>query len=95
MILPPTSPIRRMPRREFIGTSAVVRAAPIVDVWPAVPGLSTPPLVVVQIEGERHAVQVTPELFEALADRPPDAHLVVHPIGRMGWVRSSELKPKE
>jgi len=84
-----------MPRRELLATSAVVRAAPIVDVWPAIPGLSTPPLVVVQVEGERHAIPVTPELGEALVERPPDAHLVVHPIGRMAWVRRGELKTVE
>lgn len=95
MILPTNSPIRRMPRRELAGSSAAVRAAPIVDVWPAVPGLSTPPLVVVQVESERHAISVTPELFASLADRPADAHLVVHPIGRMAWMRRDELKPTE
>ncbi|MFL5063511.1 MAG: hypothetical protein ACJ8FU_08465 [Xanthobacteraceae bacterium] len=73
----------------------MVRAAPIVDVWPAVPGLSTPPLVVVQIESERHAIQVPPSLIEALAKREPDAHLVVNAVGLMSWARRGQLRTPE
>lgn len=68
-----------------------VRAAPIADAWPGMPGL-TPPLVVVQVEAERHAVPVTEELYDELGARTPDALLVVAGNGSQGWVRRVEFE---
>ena len=95
MLLPITSPIRRMPARELCENHATVRAAPIVEVWPAMPGFMTPALVVVQLDGERQAIPVTEQLAEELVHCPPDAHLVVTGAGRMSWVRRDQLKPQE
>lgn len=94
MRLPWNNSIWRMPvhiERRGGPAAEQVRAAAIVNTQPAMPGLAIPPLVVVQVEGERHAIAASDALFE-LGDPTPDAILVVKPNGDKWWCPRPEFE---